>query len=78
MSLISVLHSWAYETRRERERERTGCCVLHISNRVKCVGYESNDENLNFHYLVDENKETKRLFFQYSASKILQSEFLAG
>lgn len=66
MSLISVLHSCACETR----RESAGCCVLHISNRVKCVGYEPNDETLTFPQHVDENEETKRLFSVFSFYRV--------
>jgi hypothetical protein len=73
VSLISVLYSCAYGTR----IESAGYCVLPISNRLKCVGYEPNDETLNFPYHAEENKE-KTFVFQYSASKILQNEFIAG
>jgi hypothetical protein len=64
VSLISVLHCCAYETRRE-----SAGCVLHISNNVKCVQYETNDETLNFPYRVDKNKETKHLFFSIQLQK---------
>jgi hypothetical protein len=75
VSLISVLYSCAYGTR----IESAGYCVLPISNRLKFVGYEPNDETLNFPYHIEENKGEKKAFvFQYSASKILQSEFIAG
>jgi len=60
VSLISVQHSCACETR----RKSVGCYVLHISNRVKCVGYEPNDGALNFLHHVDVNKQTKLLFFR--------------
>jgi hypothetical protein len=69
---MSVLHSCAYQTR----RESVGCCVLHISNRVKCVGYEPNEEALQLQYHVDENKETKRLFFSIQLQKFYEVNFL--
>jgi len=72
VSLISLLHSCAYETRRESAR----CCVLHISNRVKCVGYEPNDETFNFPYHVEENKEKKRLFVSIQIQKFYKVNFL--
>lgn len=72
MSLISVLHSCGCEPR----RESVGCCVLHISNRVKCVGYEPKNATLNFPYHVDENKETKRLFFSIQLQKFYKVNFL--
>jgi hypothetical protein len=72
VSLVSLLHSCAYETR----RESAGCCVLHISNRVKCVGYELDDETLNFPHHVEENKGKKRLFFSIQLQKFYKVNFL--
>ena len=56
MSLISVLYSCAYGTR----IESAGYCVPPISNRLKFVGYEPNDETLNFPYHIEENKGEKK------------------
>jgi hypothetical protein len=72
LSLISVLHSCACETR----RQNAVCCVLHISNRVKCVGYEPIDETLNFPHHIEGKKETKRLFFSIQLQKFYKVNFL--